>query len=107
MSLDVYLEVVQPTTVYTNNITHNLCKMAVAAGLYGALWRPEEAGYKLAKELIHPLAQGLAELARSPEKYKQFNQENGWGSYEDLVRFVEEYLQACKDNPEAKVTAYQ
>lgn len=107
MGLSVYLEVIQPVEVYTNNITHNLGKMADEAGLYEALWRPEEFGYKLAKDLIHPLAWGLAELVRSPEKYKQFNPENGWGSYEGLVRFVEEYLQACKDNPEAEVKAYR
>ena len=105
MGLSVYLEVVQPVDVYTNNITHNLNKMAIAAGLYEALWRPEEVGYKLAKDLIHHLAYGLAELTMNPEKYKQYNPENGWGSYEGLVKFVEEYLQACKDNPEAEVRA--
>lgn len=105
MGLSVYLEVVQPVDVYTNSITHNLNKMALASGLYEALWRPEEVGYKLAKDLIYPLTTGLAELTMNPEKYKQYNPENGWGSYEGLVKFVEEYLQACKDNPEAEVRA--
>lgn len=105
MGLSVYLEVVQPVDVYTNSITHNLNKMALASGLYEALWRPEEVGYKLAKDLIYPLTEGLAELKAYPSMYKQYNPENGWGSYEGLVKFVEEYLQACKDNPEAEVRA--
>ena len=65
--------------------------MADEAGLYEALWRPEE-WLQVSQDLIHPLAWGLAELVRSPEKYKQFNPENGWGSYEGLVRFVEGVL---------------
>ena len=33
MSLDVYLEVMKPTEVFSANITHNLNKMAEAAGV--------------------------------------------------------------------------
>jgi hypothetical protein len=34
MSLDVYLIAARPTNVYSANITHNLNKMAEAAGIY-------------------------------------------------------------------------
>ena len=40
MSLDVYLTAVRPTTVYESNITHNLGKMAAAAGIYSELLAP-------------------------------------------------------------------
>ncbi len=101
MGLWVYLTKVMPTDVFTSNITHNLNTMADTAGLYAALWRPEEIGVKTAEELIPFLEDGLEALRANPKYYKQFNPESGCGSYEGLVRFVEEYLQACRENPDA------
>lgn len=105
MSLDVYLSEVQPTIVHEGNITHNLGKMSDVAGLYTFLWTPEECGIKIAGDLIVPLACGLERLKADPEKYRAYNPENGWGKYESLVRFVENYLAACRKFPSAKVEA--
>ena len=101
MSLDVYLE----KTIYTRNITHNLGKMADEAGIYKALWRPDEEGYSNAAELIKPLSDGLKLLLAEPERFKKFNPENGWGNYDNLVAFVSDYLAACIENPESRVRA--
>ncbi len=103
MSLDVYLSAVVPTDVYTRNITHNLGKMAVQCGAYEALWRPEEINVKFAKDLIPLLTSALEKLKAEPDKYKKFDAPNGWGKYENFVEFVDEYLQACKNFPEAEV----
>jgi len=103
MSLDVYLKVVRPVEIYNGNITHNLNTMADAAGLYKPLWRPEEVGITKAEQLIPLLTEGLARLKAEPAKYREHNPQNGWGSYEGLIRFVEEYLNACGENPEAAV----
>jgi hypothetical protein len=120
--------------VYSHNITHNLTRMADAAGVYTALWRPaemldpekaarireqEEAGnyheaggaYEIerslpvvhARDLIRPLTDGLAKLRGNPETFKTLNPENGWGNYEGLVNFVADYLNACKEYPDAIV----
>lgn len=103
MSLDVYLTAVRPTEVYWCNITHNLTKMAAEAGIYHALWRPEEIGVTTARQLIPLLEAGLAALRANPVDYRQFNPENGWGNYNDLLGFVRTYLDACKENPDATV----
>ncbi len=103
MSLDVYLTAMRPCSVYDNNITHNLTTMADAAGLYECLWHPEKVGVARAEHLIVPLEQGLARLLSDPEKYRTFNPKNGWGSYERLVEFVQRYLEACRENPDAVV----
>lgn len=105
MSLDVYLTAVRPTEVYWANITHNLNKMAMEAGIYEALWRPEEVCIKYAHQLVDWLAAGLEKLKSDREYYEQFNAPNGWGMYDDLVTFVERYLEACKENPDAEVRA--
>ena len=82
--------------VYHANITHNLGKMADEAGIYYALWRPEEIGKTTASEIIELLEAGLSDLKARPDYFKKFNSPNGWGMYEHFVPFVEEYLEACK-----------
>ncbi len=113
MSLDVDLMVTQPTSVFSRNITHNLGKMAsevkipYMAGtvtLYTILWRPEELQFTKAREIADLLDEGWNILHSDPEKYKQFNPENGWGSYEGLVDFVYNYRDACWENPEAELS---
>lgn len=90
--------------VYSANITHNLGKMASEAGVYQSLWRPEELRFTRAEQLIEPLTRGLAHLRGDPEHFKQFNPENGWGNYEGLVEFVQEYLIACIRYPNAEIS---
>jgi hypothetical protein len=89
--------------LYEANITHNLGKMADAAGIYEHLWRPEEIGLKKAFELIEPLIEGLNRLRNNPEYYKTFNPSNGWGNYDGFVDWVGRYLVACKDNPDGHI----
>jgi hypothetical protein len=104
MSLDVYLTKVIPRIIYSANITHNLAKMADKAGLYRALWRPEEIEINTASKLIPILEKGIEELKSDPSKYRVYEPDNKWGTYEGLVRFVENYLAACKENPDSEIT---
>jgi hypothetical protein len=97
------LPVFEDEILFERNITHNLNKMADAAGIYKELWCPYELGYTTAKELIEPLTKGLAKLKSDPNLYKGFNPKNGWGNYEGLVEFVTKYLDACKQNKTAKI----
>jgi len=87
--------------LYWANITHNLGKMAGEAGIYEALWRPEELGFDTANQIIPLLTEGLAKLKADPEKYKKFDSPNGWSLYIHFVPFVEKYLDACLENPDA------
>ena len=89
--------------VYHANITHNLTTMADAAGIYMHLWSPDEIGITEAKQLIVPLTEGFLKLKNDPEFYKTFNPKNGWGTYEGLVKFVEDYLYACVKYPDANI----
>ncbi|MFC5505313.1 hypothetical protein [Bosea massiliensis] len=91
--------------VFTANITHNLNKMATAAGIYQHLWRPEEIGITEARQLVEPLEEGMKRLRADPEHFKTFNAPNGWGKYENLIAFVDDYVRACKAFPSAEVSA--
>jgi len=114
MSLDVYLRApsacphcgkdVPPTDGYADNITHNLNRMAEAAGIYAHLWRPDEIGITTAAQLVEPLRVGLALLKSDPARFSAFDAPNGWGKYEHFVPFVENYLAACEREPHAAVS---
>jgi hypothetical protein len=111
MSLDVDLMVVQPTSVYSANITHNLGKMASEVKLsngmtlYDILWRPDEQkDLNCAKDIAELLDEGWNILLSDPEKFKKLEPDNGWGSYEGLEKFVYNYRNACWDNPDAELS---
>lgn len=93
--------------VYWANITHSLNNMVDAAGIYHHLWRPDEIGITQAKQLIEPLQEGLARLKADPEECKKHNPKNGWGDYSGLVKFVENYLEACRQYPEATIQVFR
>jgi hypothetical protein len=101
--------ITQPVSIYSGNITHNLGKMATQVflsngdTLYDVLWRPEVVGITHASCLAEYLDEGWNILLSDPEKYKKYNPENGWGSYEGLCDFVYRYRNACWDNPEAEL----
>lgn len=121
MSLDVYLEGPPRTercvctccdnehertdrpSLYWANITHNLNTMAEAAGIYQHLWRPEEIGISKAGQLVEPLTTGLALLRSDPPRFKALDSPNGWGLYKHFVPFVEKYLAACQEHPDADI----
>ena len=87
--------------VFERNITHNLGQMADKAGIYKALWRPDENGFERADDIIVILERGLKKLKDNPEKFKQYNSDNGWGIYDHFVLFVEAVLKACREYPNA------
>lgn len=103
MSLDVYLRAVRPCTVFDANYTHNCNTMAEAAGLYEAVWRPDEHGYTTAADILPILRAGIARMKADPEKFIALNPENGWGSYETFLPWLERYADACEANPDALV----
>jgi hypothetical protein len=91
--------------VFTKNITHNLNKMAVAAGIYEYLWRPASLNITIAKDLIEPLTEGLIKLNTNKKYFKEnFSPSNGWGTFEGLANFVESYRNACIEFPEAEIS---
>ena len=110
MSLDFDLDTKDIDENWINvlsvNITHNLGTMADKAGIYYALWHPDEKGWKQAKDIIPILEKGLKKLKAKPEYYKKFNSPNGWGMYQHFVPFVKEVLKACKKYPSAKISTW-
>lgn len=93
----------EENVVFDTNITHNLNTMASEAGIYKALWRPEEINAKQAKDIIPILQSGLRKLKEDPEHFKQFDASNGWGTYDQFIPWVEKTLKACEKYPDAEI----
>ncbi|MBU2249625.1 MAG: hypothetical protein KKD77_22955 [Gammaproteobacteria bacterium] len=115
MSLDVCLEIYVDTggkelyrvELYSANITHNLTAMADTAGVYVYLWRPEEVGISDANQLIEPLRKGILAMETDPERFRAFDATNGWGTYDQFLPWIKDYLVACEEHPKAKVRAWR
>lgn len=83
----------------SHNVTHNLTAMAEEAGVYRALWRPEELVENPRLLDIEPvLREGLERLEADPKHFEAMNPRNGWGSRQNLVEACEwvlEYADLC------------
>jgi len=103
MGVDVSLVAMQPVDVYCSGYTHNVIPIAREAGIYEAIWRPEEIGIDTAGQLIAPLEKGLKYLRENRERLLKLNPANGWGDVDSFTVWVSDYLDGCREYPAAKV----
>ena len=89
--------------LYAATITHNLGAMASEGGFYQAVWRPDECGITHARQLIEPLFKAILLMVAEPERFRQHDSPNGWGLYEHFLPWLQKYLDACREYPEATV----
>ncbi len=85
--------------VYSGKIEFNLIKTAKKAGFW-YLWGHRESKIIYAGELVQSLTSGLV-LLKNNQKFNLSNK-----NYNKLAKFIEEYLQACKEYPDATISQY-
>lgn len=108
MSYDIYFKARNsnnfPTlNVHVANITWNLRDMIVAST--GLEWK-NEGNNGLVEDVIPHIRKGLAELIDHPEKYKQYEDPDGWGTIKQCKLFFCEIIMTWDYlNPEVKETA--
>lgn len=73
------------------NITWNVREIIVRST--GLEWKNEE-NNGLCSEIMPYIEKGLIELATYPEKYKEFEAPNGWGTVNGTKRFFARILEA-------------
>lgn len=71
------------------NITWNVREMIVKST--GLEWKNEQ-NNGLCKDVIPYIADGYVELTKYPEKYKQYEAPNGWGTVQGCKRFFRQIL---------------
>jgi hypothetical protein len=113
MSLDIYgriplaececpkcnHEFTKTQEVFSLNITHNLKEMAKKAHI-AILWDWDILN-KQAWVLINPLKKAILDMEAHPSYYKEFNANNGWGTYKDFLPWLKKLLEACEKYPHA------
>ena len=76
------------------NTTYNVREMIVKST--GLEWH-NCANNGLCKDIIPHIEKGWGELNRYPEKYKQYEAKNGWGTVESTMHFFERIISAWND----------
>ena len=111
-------EEIETDEFWHGNITHNLCGMAEDCesfdkydqcyNLYDLLWRDTQAPFigDYINAYIAHLLYCLYILKNDPEHFKKFNPPNGWGTYEQLVSFIESFIKALVNMPEGSTIEY-
>jgi len=84
------------------NITHNLAEMARELGVYKQVWRGN--GIDKAGDLVPFIEKAIMQMKEKPEYFKQFSADNGWGTYEQFLPWLEELLIDCKAHPKADIS---
>lgn len=101
MSLDVSVKARRTVDVYEDNITYNLAPMYYKCiDINGGLKALN--GMKC-KDAIPVLNRAIDDLIENKEEYEKLNPENGWGSYEGLLKSLKSLRIACLENPSGKV----
>lgn len=101
MSLDVSVKARRTVEVYEDNITYNLAPMYYKCiDINGGLKALN--GMKC-KNAVPVLNRAIDDLIENKEEYEKLNPENGWGSYEGLLKSLKNLRIACLENPSGKV----
>lgn len=101
MSLDVSVKARRVVDVYEDNITYNLAPMYYKCiDIDGGLKALN--GMKC-RDAIPVLNRAIDDLIENKEEYEKLNPENGWGSYEGLLKSLKSLRIACLENPSGKV----
>jgi len=97
MSLNFIVSITSPHEVIDANITHNVNKMWIKAGIYDELYKSEG---KKVSEVIGKLEVGLTKMIIDSKGYTELNPENGWGSYDGAVKWLTNLIMELKKYPD-------
>ena len=89
---------------YDGYLTHNLAPMAKACGLYDIFWSEHKQTF--AEEMLPQLKAGYLMLISNPVRFKKYNPENGFGSYDGFVEMLHGFIKICEENPKALFITY-
>lgn len=76
------------------NITWNVKEMIIKST--GLEWKNEK-NNGLCKDVIPYIANGYAELTKYPDKYKEYEASNGWGTVQGCKKFFRQILDNWND----------
>lgn len=98
MSVSLSIRAKREVEIYETDITYNLAKM-----YYKAI--DEKLGLKklkglACKEVLPIINNAIKDMIDKKEEYKKMNPENGWGSYDGLLKVFKKIREVCEENPD-------
>lgn len=101
MSLDISISAKREMIIYDTNITYNLADM-----YYKCI--DKEKGFKKldgmnCKEALLIINNAIQEMLNNADDYRKLNPKNGWGSYEGLLKALQEMRNCCENNPDGTI----
>jgi hypothetical protein len=98
MSLDISITAKREIEIYEANVTYNLADM-----YYKCI--DTEKGYKKldgmnCKDALPILNGAILDMLSNADEYRKLNPKNGWGSYEGLLKQMQEMRSCCESNPD-------
>ncbi len=94
MSLNISIKAKREVEIFEANVTYNLSDMYYKC-ISGGLWVLD--GMKC-KQVIPILNNAISDLINNKEEYKKLNSQNGWGSYDGLLKTLKAMLECCEKN---------
>lgn len=77
--------------------------MAREAGIYLALWHPDDAGVRSAADLAEKLEPAVDLMRNDQARFRAYDSQNGWGTYDQFLPWLEQLLNACRENSDARI----
>lgn len=81
---------------WINHTSNTAAMIKEVCGSYPSAWN----GMRCS-ELLPVLTAGCKELRAYSQKYRQFEPENGWGTVETTLEFLDAIRKACEEYPTA------
>ena len=96
MSLDISITAKREVEIYERNVTYNLADM-----YYKCI--DKEKGFKKldgmnCKEALPIINDAIQDMLNNAEEYRKLNPSNGWGSYDGLLKVLQEMRTCCENN---------
>lgn len=104
MSLDINITAKREIEIYEGNVTYNL------ADMYYKCIDKEEGFRKLdgmnCKQALLIINNAIQDMLNNSDEYRKLNPKNGWGSYEGLLKVLQDLRACCENNPDGKINVY-
>ena len=104
MSLDISITAKRETEIYEGNVTYNLADM-----YYKCI--DKEKGFKKldgmnCKEALPIINNAIQDMLNKADEYGKINPKNGWGSYDGLLKTLQEMRNCCENNPDGTINIF-
>ncbi len=99
-SLKIFTGKKMTNVVCCGNCTYNLGNMFKKALGFNF----SDLNGKRAGDVLSKLQLSIKDMRDNPDEYKEYNPDNGWGTYEGAFEYLVRIAEACENHPDATIS---